>query len=114
MGSRGHSARPNLLNQPLLVSDLRRSCRQPIVTGTSVLGLKFKGGVILAADMLGASCPQPNQVTRRSDTAVQHRMAPWRASRISNAFLRSANTPSSALEATCPTSNTSNACSDPS
>lgn len=27
--------------------------RQPIVTGTSVLGVKYKGGVMLAADMLG-------------------------------------------------------------
>ena len=26
---------------------------QPIVTGSSVLGLKYKGGVILAADTLG-------------------------------------------------------------
>ena len=29
------------------------SSRQPIVMGTSVLGLKFDGGVIIAADTLG-------------------------------------------------------------
>jgi 20S proteasome alpha/beta subunit len=27
--------------------------RQPIVTGTSVLGIKFKDGVMMAADNLG-------------------------------------------------------------
>lgn len=27
--------------------------RQPIVTGTSVLGIKFNGGVMMAADNLG-------------------------------------------------------------
>lgn len=29
-------------------------CRNPMVTGTSVLGVKFTGGVIIAADMLGS------------------------------------------------------------
>lgn len=29
------------------------------MTGTSVLGLKFKDGVMLAADCLGASLPLP-------------------------------------------------------
>ena len=29
--------------------------RQPIVTGTSVLGMKFDGGVLMVADMLGAA-----------------------------------------------------------
>ncbi len=33
------------------------SRRQPIVTGTSVLGLKFNGGVLLAADNLGKLSP---------------------------------------------------------
>lgn len=28
--------------------------RNPMVTGTSVLGVKFTGGVIIAADMLGS------------------------------------------------------------
>ena len=31
-----------------------RVCRQPIVTGTSVLGLRFDGGVMIAADTLGS------------------------------------------------------------
>ncbi len=30
------------------------ACRNPMVTGTSVLGVKFTGGVIIAADMLGS------------------------------------------------------------
>ncbi|KAG8902557.1 Proteasome subunit beta type-7 [Tulasnella sp. 403] len=33
---------------------LNLSCRQPIVTGTSVLAIKFKDGVILAADTLAS------------------------------------------------------------
>ena len=31
--------------------------QQPIVTGTSVIGLKFKDGVVIAADNLGPSIP---------------------------------------------------------
>jgi len=30
------------------------SSRQPIVTGTSVLGIKFKDGIMLAADTLAS------------------------------------------------------------
>lgn len=30
------------------------ACRTPMVTGTSVLGVKFDGGVMLAADMMGS------------------------------------------------------------
>lgn len=33
---------------------LLRFPRSPMVTGTSVLGLKFNGGVMIAADMLGS------------------------------------------------------------
>jgi hypothetical protein len=29
------------------------SCRSPAVTGTSILGIKYNGGVMLAADTLG-------------------------------------------------------------
>ncbi|XP_002124862.2 proteasome subunit beta type-4-like [Ciona intestinalis] len=35
-------------------SDARNRTSQPTVTGTSVLGLKFTGGVIIAADTLGS------------------------------------------------------------
>ena len=35
-----------------LVADF--ACSDPIVTGTSVLGLKYAGGVLLAADTLGS------------------------------------------------------------
>jgi 20S proteasome alpha/beta subunit len=31
--------------------------QQPIMTGTSVLGIKYDGGVMLAADTLGALAP---------------------------------------------------------
>ena len=31
-------------------------CRTPYVTGTSVLGITYKDGVMIAADTLGASC----------------------------------------------------------
>lgn len=33
----------------------RQNTQQPIVTGTSVIGLKFKDGVVIAADNLGMS-----------------------------------------------------------
>jgi 20S proteasome subunit beta 7 len=32
---------------------VKLTCRQPLVTGTSVLGIKYKDGVMLAADNLG-------------------------------------------------------------
>jgi 20S proteasome subunit beta 7 len=32
--------------------------QQPIVTGTSVIALKFKDGVVIAADNLGTSAPK--------------------------------------------------------
>ena len=35
----------------------RSRCRDPYVTGTSVLGITFKDGVMLAADTLGAAPP---------------------------------------------------------
>lgn len=31
--------------------------QSPVVTGTSVVGLKFKDGVVIAADNLGALAP---------------------------------------------------------
>lgn len=39
---------------PMLGSDARTRTLQPIVTGTSVLAMKYDGGVILAADTLGS------------------------------------------------------------
>lgn len=33
---------------------MRFVCREPIVTGTSVIGIKYEGGVIIAADTLGS------------------------------------------------------------
>lgn len=32
-------------------------CRQPIVTGTSVLAIKYKDGIMMAADCLGTKDP---------------------------------------------------------
>lgn len=34
--------------------------QQPVVTGTSVVALKFKEGVVIAADNLGATSPFPD------------------------------------------------------
>ena len=34
--------------------------QSPAVTGTSVLGVKFKDGVVIAADNLGMRCINPN------------------------------------------------------
>ena len=38
-------------------------CRTPYVTGTSVLGITYKDGVMIAADTLGASCLPKRIVT---------------------------------------------------
>lgn len=39
------------------IQDILIFChRNPTVTGTSVLGVKFEGGVAIAADMLGKNC----------------------------------------------------------
>jgi len=98
--------------------DLAR--RQPIVTGTSVLGLKFKGGVMLAADNLGPSTLPPPLLLllelnrgRPADscTRQQPRTARSPASRTSAASTRSPTRPSSARRATWPTSSRSSACS---
>jgi 20S proteasome alpha/beta subunit len=42
----------------------KQNTQQPIVTGTSVVALKFKDGVVIAADNLGASSlPHPDEGT---------------------------------------------------
>ena len=41
--------------------------QQPIVTGTSVIGLKFKDGVVIAADNLGMLPQIPPQTTKPSN-----------------------------------------------
>ena len=38
-------------------SHLKLVFRQPIVTGTSVLAIKYKDGIMMAADNLGSSSP---------------------------------------------------------
>lgn len=43
-----------VLSPSVMLTLVRVSCRNPMVTGTSVLGVKFTGGVIIAADMLGS------------------------------------------------------------
>ena len=43
-----------VLDVMVVVHDLCLPCRDPYVTGTSVLGIVFKDGVMLAADTLGA------------------------------------------------------------
>ncbi|KAK4054881.1 Proteasome subunit beta type-7 [Microbotryomycetes sp. JL201] len=48
-----HQGRPEATK----FDDAVQRTQQPIVTGTSVLGIKFKNGVMLAADNLGTSPP---------------------------------------------------------
>lgn len=46
-----------IVHPPDLDVDARTTlerCRQPLVTGTSVLGIQFEGGIMLAADNLGS------------------------------------------------------------
>jgi len=55
--------------------DSRKRTMQPTVTGTSVLGIKFDGGVIIAADTLGsygsmARFRQVSRITKVNDTTV--------------------------------------------
>jgi 20S proteasome alpha/beta subunit len=46
----------------------KQATQSPIVTGTSVIALKFKDGVVMAADNLGASPPplEKSRVTFQS------------------------------------------------
>lgn len=45
---------------PLPHSSMHSCCRYPYVTGTSVLGITYKDGVLLASDTLGACVRRPN------------------------------------------------------
>lgn len=44
--------------------------RQPLVTGTSVIGIKYEGGVMLAADNLGAFPDQRSAAPCRVHNAL--------------------------------------------
>lgn len=44
-----------------------QATQRPIVTGTSVIAIKFKDGVVMAADNLGASPPIPARTRLRAD-----------------------------------------------
>lgn len=48
----------------------------PIVTGTSVLAVKFKDGVVIAADNLGAHMSPTGQVVKADQYDLQHRTDP--------------------------------------
>ena len=39
----------------VLMTPYDMSCSQPVVTGTSVLGIKYKDGIMMMADNLGKS-----------------------------------------------------------
>lgn len=82
--------------------------RQPIVTGTSVLGIKYKDGIMLAADNLGVSKLGFVLQTELSESSFQRPMALSRVSRISSACIPSETTPCLQPVATCPTSSTYN------
>lgn len=56
-------------------NDARKRTTHPMVTGTSVLGIKFEGGVAIAADMLGsygslARYPGISRMTKVNDNTV--------------------------------------------
>jgi len=58
-----------------IMSDARKRTMQPTVTGTSVLGIKFDGGVIIAADTLGsygsmARFREVSRITKVNETTV--------------------------------------------
>ena len=77
--------------------------RQPIVTGTSVLAIQFKDGIMMAADNLGAHSHFTIFRLSLSDLQ-QHRTDLLHASRTSDVFMQSERPPLSVPLATCPTS----------
>lgn len=48
----------------LQTSTPNQHTQSPIVTGTSVVGLKFKDGVVIAADNLGTHLPLIRQLAK--------------------------------------------------
>jgi hypothetical protein len=93
---------------------------EPIVTGASVLGIRFKDGVMVMADTLGAFTQRSIFVLpalfcsvslMRVLVVLQARTGRLRVSRTSSAFAKSATTRSSVPAASTATSNTSTNCS---
>ena len=57
----------------------KQATQSPIVTGTSVIALKFKDGVVMAADNLGSSFPPnptPIYLFHLLTSSIQHPTAP--------------------------------------
>lgn len=80
--------------------------QSPIVTGTSVVAIKYSEGVVIAADNLGKS-PSPFPFPQGlPNIHVQPPTAPSPASQTSSASCPSTTPPSSASAATSPTSST--------
>ena len=79
------------------------------MTGTSVLAIQYRDGIMMAADNLGELFLLIAVVSLRLNSTIIHQrhMAPLHVSRMSNVCILSAITPSSAQGATCPISNTS-------
>merc|ERR1711939_1267470 len=50
----GRVQMPSSVPMPSACMDPRTHTQSPIVTGTSVLGMKFDGGVLMVADTLGS------------------------------------------------------------
>lgn len=65
------------------------SIRQPIVTGTSVLAIKFKDGILMAADTLG-TFTTPNSYNPYLNTCSQLPTALLRGTRRSSVYIPSA------------------------
>lgn len=63
--------------------------QSPAVTGTSVLGVKFKDGVVVAADNLGIATNQMPYERRSTNDYNQLHMDLWPGLRMSSVYGRS-------------------------
>jgi hypothetical protein len=92
----------------LQTSHPNQHTQSPIVTGTSVVAMKFKDGVVIAADNLGnVSWPSFQENDMLNESLLQHPTARLLVSPTSSAYASSMTKASSALAETYPTCSTS-------